>query len=174
MESHWYIVKVLPGKERLLREDFNKKISQEKIKNVIRFVCPTEKELKIIKNKKVSREKVLYNGYLYFETQNELTPDELKVISVMNGIMGLMGERIPVKLKDSDVKRIIKDSELDERNNLLNHQFKNGEVVKIIDGPFLNFDGIISSIIGEKVELEVKIFGRATPIELTIKQIEKF
>ena len=58
MESNWYVVKVLPGKERILKDDFNKQILQGKINNIERFVCPTERELKVVKNKKVVREKV--------------------------------------------------------------------------------------------------------------------
>lgn len=173
MESHWYVVKVLPGKERILKEEFNKQISQGKISNILRFLCPTEKEMKVVKNKKVIREKVLYSGYLYFESETDLSNEDLKFISGMNGLMGLMGERIPVKLRESDVKRVIKDDELDEYNETIRYQFKVGELIKIIDGPFNGFDGVISSLSGEKVSLEVKIFGRVTPVELTLRQIEK-
>jgi transcriptional antiterminator NusG len=173
MQSHWYVVKVLPGKERLLREDFNKKITQEKIKNIDRFVCPTEKEIKLVNNKKVVREKVLYSGYLYFESENELTDDDLKHVSGLEGVMGFMGERIPVKLRETDVRRVIKDDKLEEHNETMQHRYKIGEIVKIVYGPFSTFDGVILSINGDKVSLEVKIFGRATPVELILKQIEK-
>lgn len=173
MESHWYVVKVLPGKERILKDDYNKQILQGKINNIDRFVCPTERELKVVKNKKVVREKVLYSGYLYFESKTNLSSEELKYISGFNGIMGFMGERIPIKLRDSDVKRVIKDDELDEHNQTLKHQYKVGESIKIVDGPFTTFEGIISGINGEKVSLEVRIFGRVTPVELTLRQIEK-
>lgn len=173
MESHWYVVKVLPGKERILKDEFNKQINQGKINNIIRFICPTEKELKVVKNKKVVREKVLYSGYLYFETESDLTKEDLKFISGMNGLMGIMGERIPVKLRDADIKRIIKDDDLEEHNQTIKCNYKVGESIRIVDGPFNSFDGIISSINGEKVSLEVRIFGRVTPVELTLRQIEK-
>lgn len=174
MESHWYVVKVLPGKERILKEEFNKQITQGKINNITRFVCPTEREFKIIKNKKVIREKVLYSGYLYFESENNLSKEDLKFISGFNGLMGFMGERIPIKLKETDIKRVIKDDELDEYNQKLRHEYIVGDSIKIIDGPFTTFEGTISAINGEKVSLEVRIFGRVTPVELTLRQIEKF
>ena len=60
MDTNWYVVKVMPGKERSLTEQFNKEIGLGKIKNILRFICPTEKELVTVKNKKVTREKVLY------------------------------------------------------------------------------------------------------------------
>lgn len=173
MESHWYVIKVLPGKERILKEDFNKLISQGKLSNIIRFLCPTEKELKVVKNKKVVREKVLYTGYLYFESEKQLIEDDLKNISSMSGLMGMMGDKTPIKLRESDIKRIIKDEKLDEHNSTSKFTYQVGEYIKIIDGPFNSFEGLISNIIGERVSLEVKIFGRVTPVELTLKQIEK-
>lgn len=173
METNWYVVKVLPGKERSLTEDFNKQISLGKINNIIRFICPTEKEFKIIRNKKVLREKVLYSGYLYFESGVTLADDDLKIIAGLNGLMGMMGDRTPVRLKNDDIRRILKDDELDTHNTSIKYQYKIGETIKIIDGPFTSFDGVISAISGERVSLEVKIFGRVTPVELTLRQIEK-
>jgi len=167
------VVKVLPGRERILKEEFNKQITQGKINNITRFVCPTEREFKIIKNKKVIREKVLYSGYLYFESQINLSKEDLKFISGFNGLMGFMGERIPIKLKETDVKRVIKDEKLEEFNQSMKYNYSVGDSIKIIDGPFTTFEGIISSVNGEKVSLEVRIFGRVTSVELTLRQIEK-
>ena len=84
METSWYVVKVLPGKERTLNEEFNKQINLGKLNNIIRFVCPTEKEFVVVKKKKVLKEKVLYSGYLYFESPKSLSEDELKHISRPN------------------------------------------------------------------------------------------
>jgi len=173
MESSWYVVKVLPGKERILKEEFNKQISQGKINKIIRFVCPTEKEYKIINNKKVMREKVLYSGYLYFESENNLSKEDLKFISDYSGIMAFMGEKTPIKLRETDVRRVIKDDQLDEHNQNLRCEYIVGDSIKIIDGPFTTFTGIISSISGDKVAVDVRIFGRVTPVELTLRQISK-
>ena len=95
MKTSWYLVKVLPGKERQLTEQYNKEISLGTIKNILRFVCPLEKNLVVVKNKKVIREKVLYSGYLYFETQEKLNDDDLKVIAHQQSIMGLLGDKTP-------------------------------------------------------------------------------
>lgn len=173
MESQWYVVKVLPGKERSLKDEFNKQIELGNIKNVNRFVCPTEKEFKLIKNKKVIRERVLYSGYLYFETERKLTSEELKLLSGLNGLMGMMGDKTPVILRDTDVKRILKDDVLGEYNESKKINYTIGENILIVDGPFKSFNGKISNIINEKVSIEVKIFGRNTNVELTLSQIEK-
>jgi transcriptional antiterminator NusG len=173
MESNWYVVKVLPGKERSLNEDFNKQISLGKIKNVIRFVCPTEKHFVVVKNKKVLREKVLYSGYLYFEATNKLEEPELKTISLIPNIMGMMGDRMPVLLKEADVRRILKDDTLEEHIESKKLKYIIGERVVISEGPFSSFEGIISDVKGDKVDVEVKIFGRNTAVSLTLNQIEK-
>ncbi len=173
MESNWYVVKVLPGKERSLNEDFNKQISLGKIKNVVRFVCPTEKHFVVVKNKKVLREKVLYSGYLYFEATNKLEEPELKTISLIPNIMGMMGDRMPVLLKEADVRRILKDDTLEEHIESKKSKYIIGERVVISEGPFSSFEGVISDVKGDKVDVEVKIFGRNTAVSLTLNQIEK-
>jgi transcriptional antiterminator NusG len=166
METTWYVVKVLPGKERSLTEDFNKQITLGKINNVKRFVCPTEKEFVVTRKKKVLREKVIYSGYLYFETPKKLEEEELKIISLMPNIMGMMGDRMPTMLRENDIKRIIKDEVLENHIESKKLKFINGERVVVSEGPFASFEG-------EKVDIEVKIFGRNTTVSLTLEQIEK-
>jgi len=173
MEQCWYVVKVLPGKERSLSEQFNKEIGLGKIKNINRFVCPTEKEFVALKNKKVLREKVLYSGYLYFESIKNLEDDQLKEIALIPNIMGMMGERIPVKLRESDIRRILKDDSLEQHLDSKKLKYISGEIVKVIEGPFTSFEGTIKELKNDKVDVEIKIFGRNTPVTLTLNQIEK-
>jgi transcriptional antiterminator NusG len=174
MEQSWYVVKVLPGKERSLSEQFNKEIELGRIKNINRFVCPTEKEFVALKNKKVLREKVLYSGYLYFESIKNLEDNQLKEISLIPNIMGMMGDRMPVKLRESDIKRILKDDSLEQHIDSKKVKFMSGETVKVIEGPFTSFEGTIKELKGDKIDVEIKIFGRNTPVTLTLDQIEKF
>lgn len=173
MQNNWYVVKVLPGKERQLTEQYNKEISLGKIPNIIRFVCPLEKNLVVVKNKKVLREKVLYSGYLYFETPQRLSEDELKTIASQQSIMGILGDKTPVLLRESDVMRILKDEMLEEHLHSMNNNFTVGTNVKITEGPFIDFNGIVSAIKGEKVEVEVKIFGRGTNVTVSPLHLEK-
>ncbi len=173
MENIWYVVKVLPGKERSLAEQFNKEISLGKINNIVRFICPTEKEFVLVKNKKVIREKVLYSGYLYFEAPKKLVEEELKVISTIPNIMGMMGDRMPLLLKDTDVRRILKDETLEEHIESKKLKFDTGETVIVSDGPFNDFNGVIKEVKGEKVDVEIKIFGRNTLVSLHLDQIRK-
>jgi len=173
MNTAWYVVKVLPGKERSLNEQFNKDISLGRIININRFVCPTEKEFVILKNKKTLREKVLYSGYLYFESPKKLEEDDLKIISLIPNIMGMMGDRMPLLLKDTDVRRILKDDTLEEHIENKKLKFDTGEPIIVCDGPFKDFNGIIKELKGDRVDVEIKIFGRNTAVSLTLEQIQK-
>jgi transcriptional antiterminator NusG len=173
METNWYLVKVLPGKERTLAEEFNKYISLGKMTNINRFVCPTEKNIVVVKNKKVIREKVLYSGYLYFETGKKLNEDELKTLSLLPNIMGMGGSRVPIELRDSDIKRILKDDTLEQHVDSKKLKYIIGEAVTVVEGPFNTFEGTIAEINGDKVSIEIKIFGRNTAVELTLNQIAK-
>jgi transcriptional antiterminator NusG len=173
MKTSWYLVKVLPGKERQLTEQYNKEISLGTIKNILRFVCPLEKNLVVVKNKKVIREKVLYSGYLYFETQEKLNDDDLKVIAHQQSIMGLLGDKTPIHLRESDVARILKDDVLDEHIQSKKVTLNVTDIVTISDGAFNGFNGIVSAIKGDKVDVEVKVFGRGTIVTVGIEQVEK-
>jgi transcriptional antiterminator NusG len=173
MSTSWYVVKVLPGKERQLTEQYNKEISLGSIKNILRFVCPLEKNLVVVKNKKVIREKVLYSGYLYFETKQKLNDDDLKVIAHQQSIMGILGDKTPVLLRESDVARILKDEVLDEHIQSKKITLNSGDIVSISDGAFSGFNGVISSVKGDKVDVEVKIFGRGTIVTVGIEHVEK-
>ena len=173
MNTAWYVVKVLPGKERSLTEQFNKDISLGRINKIVRFVCPTEKEFVVVKNKKVIREKVLYSGYLYFESLKQLENDDLKIISLIPNIMGMMGDRMPMLLKETDVRRILKDDTLEEHIESKKLKFDTGEPIIVCDGPFKDFNGIIKELKGDRVDVEIKIFGRNTAVSLTLEQIQK-
>jgi transcriptional antiterminator NusG len=173
MENNWYVVKVLPGKERSLTEQFNKEISLGRISNIVRFVCPTEKEFVVVKNKKVIREKVLYSGYLYFEAPKRLMEEQLKVISTIPNIMGMMGDKMPLLLKETDVRRILKDDTLEEHIESKKLKFDTGESIIVCEGPFKEFSGIIKEVKGDRVDVEIKIFGRNTAVSLTLDQIQK-
>jgi transcriptional antiterminator NusG len=173
MNSNWYLVKVLPGKERSLADEYNRQISLGKMSNIKRFVCPTEKHMVVVRNKKSIREKVLYSGYLYFETPKILNEDELKTLSLLPNVMGMGGNRLPVLLRENDVKRILVDENLEQHADSKRLKYIIGERVTVMDGPFNTFEGVISDVKGEKVDIEVKIFGRNTLVELTLNQIQK-
>jgi len=171
--SYWYVVKVLPGKEKQIQDHFNKEIQSGELKNIKRFVCPTENNTIFVKNKKITRESVIYTGYLYFETENKLSDGELKYIGTNNMIMGILGDRKPVLLNKSDVSKILIDENLDEHNESKKHKFKVGEEIKIIQEDFKGFTGTIKELKDDIVQVEVKIFGVGSKIRLKTTDISK-
>lgn len=170
MSSFWYLVKVLPGKERQLEEQFNTEIELGLLKGIVRFHCPMEKYFKVIKSKRVIREKVVYTGYLYFETDHELDLDELKNLSHLPNIMGILGDKKPVRLRDREIERVLNKKTEDIESQI---EFNVGEPIKVIEGPFNSFEGEVMSVDGNKVDVDVKVFGRATKITLMKDQIQK-
>jgi transcriptional antiterminator NusG len=172
MVTYWYLVKVLPGKERQLMEQFNTEIELGDIKGIKRFVCPLEKQYKMIKNKRVIRERVIYTGYLYFEAEHELDQDELKNLSYLPDIMKVLGDKRPVRLRDREIQRVLNEGQKgqDVKSRI---EYRVGEVVKVIDGPFNTFEGEVRNVEGDKVDVDVKVFGRPTKVSLTIEQIQK-
>jgi transcription termination/antitermination protein NusG len=173
METKWYVTKVAPGKERILCDQFNCEINVGKLKNIIRFVCPTEPEIILIRNKKVTREKVIYPGYLYFETENKLNNDELKYIGSKPLIIGMLGNKIPILLNKLDAEKIIKDEALTKRQDEKKNILKPGAEVKISNGSFNGFEGVIDSINSDKAIIMVEIFDRPMKITVNINELTK-
>lgn len=171
--SYWYVVKVLPGKERQIEEHFNKEILTGELKYIKRFVCPVEKNIIIVKNKKTTRDSVIYTGYLYFETEEKLSDVELKYIGSNNMIMGILGDKKPVLLNKKDVEKILKDETLENHIESKKLVFMPGNDVKITNGAFNGFTGTILDVKGDVAQVEVKIFGVGSKIQLKTTEISK-
>lgn len=173
MSTNWYIVKVAHGQERKLNDQFNEKIALGKIKNIIRFICPLEEKIVTVKNKKVKKGSVIYNGYLYFETNKLLNDDELKTISLYPNIMSLMGSKIPKLVSKNDVEKILKDDELNKHIENKSTEIKKGQKVKIITGVFEGFNGVVCNLINDDVEVSINIFDRETKVTLPLNNLIK-
>ena len=173
MNTNWYDLKVTPGKERQMVDHFNTLISLGRMSYVSRFLCPTEKEFVATKKKKIYRDRVLYNGYLYFETEQRLNDEELKELSSFPSVMSMLGDKRPRLMNPTDVQKIIKDEKLEQHQTNKMVSFVKGEEVLLTEGPFASFNGVIIEVKNDKVEVQVKIFGRMTPVTVAIDEIKK-
>lgn len=173
MKNFWYVLKVLSGKEKSLTEQLNQQISLGRIKNVNRFVCPIEQEYVTAKNKKFLKSKVIYNGYIYFESPHKLNEDELKEFSNIPNTISMFGNKLPLLLSKTDVEKILKDDILDEHNEHKKTKYLIGEIIIINDGPFKTFEGVVSKINEDKIDVDVKIFGKTTTVSLFEEHILK-
>ena len=173
----WYVVRSISGKENKVREYIENEIRALGLSDYVKqILIPTEKVYQIRKGKKISKERNFFPGYILIEAA--LTGEVPHAIKNVTGVIGLLGDKngSPVPLRLSEVNRILgKVDELAESNEEINIPFIVGETVKVIDGPFNSFSGVIEEINEEnkKLKVMVKIFGRKTPLELSFMQVEK-
>ena len=177
-ENKWFVLRVLSGKERKIKEYLDIEIRRSGWGNTIsQIMCPVEKVFKVVGGKKVMREKILYSGYILLEaTAARLSDDMIQTINNVSGVIHFLGKDHPDALRRSEVNKMFgKMDELADSGVSMSEPFIIGESVKIIDGPFNDFNGSIEEINDEKKKLKVivKIFGRATPVELSYMQVEK-
>ena len=182
-ESKWYVLRVVSGKERGVKEYLDKDIARSGWTNIIRQVfLPMEKVFKVQNGKKVMREKNYFPGYLMLEVEDgKLTDDIVQHVSNISNIMhfltdGKGSKGNIISLRKAEVNKML--GKVDEMNDIgvtINEPFIIGETIKIIEGPFNDFNGVIEEVNDEKKKLKVtvKIFGRSTPVELSYVQVEK-
>jgi len=169
----WYIVRAQTNKERSVAERIQKSAEKGDLQGKVgKVIVPIENTFYMKGGKKVKREKVMFPGYIFIETN---ATGELKYfLRGVNGASGFLTNR------SGEIQPLTEG----EVNNMLGIQenlskvvdispFIVGEEVRIIDGPFSTFVGKIDHIDGQKVKLSVAIFGRITPLELNLSQIDK-
>lgn len=177
-ENKWFVLRVLSGKERKIKDYLDIEIRRSGWGNVItQIMCPVEKVFKVVGGKKVMREKILFSGYILLEaTTSRLSDDMIQAIKNVSGVIHFLGKDHPDALRKSEVNKMFgKMDEMADSGVVMSDPFVIGEPVKIIDGPFNDFNGTIEEINDEKKKLRVvvKIFGRSTPVELSYMQVEK-
>jgi transcriptional antiterminator NusG len=178
LQKKWYVIRAIGGKEKKVKEYIENEIARLNLQDYVsQVLIPQEKVYQIRNGKKISKERNFFPGYVLVEAAmvGEI-PHILKNITHVIGFLGAKGDELPTPLRPSEVKRILgKVDELAEGDEELNVPFFVGETVKVIDGPFNSFTGIIEEVNEEKKKLKVmvKIFGRKTPLELSFMQVEK-
>ena len=178
ISKRWYVVRAVSGKEKKVKELLELEISRHKLNDfVAQVLIPTEKVFQIRNGKKVNKEKAYLPGYVLIEASlvGEV-PHIIKGIPNVIGFLGAVKGGEPVPMRLSEVNRILgKVDELAENEEEVRITFVIGENVKVIDGPFNNFSGVVDEINEEKKKLKVmvKIFGRKNLLELSYMQVEK-
>jgi transcriptional antiterminator NusG len=177
-ETKWYVLRVISGKEKKVKEYLDKEVRLSGWSNaILQILCPIEKVFKVVAGKKVLREKILFPGYLMLEAaEGKLSDDMIQTIKNVTGVIHFLGKDHPTALRKSEVNKMFgKMDEVSEQGVGFAEPYIIGETVKIIDGPFNDFNGTVEEVNEEKKKLKVvvKIFGRATPVELSYMQVEK-
>ncbi len=178
VKKRWYVIRAISGKEKKVKELLELEVERNGLTEFVnQILIPTEKVYQIRNGKKVSKEKAYLPGYVLIECA--LIGEVEHTIKSMNNVIGFLGGEKggdPLPMRQSEVNRILgKVDELAETDAEMDIPFVVGESVKVTDGPFNNFNGVIEEVNEEKKKLKVmvKIFGRKTPLELSYLQVEK-
>lgn len=172
----WYVLRAVSGKENKVREYLESEISKSDLgKYISQVLIPTEKTFTVRNGKKVMKERAYLPGYVLIEA--ELTGEVIHELKNINYVAGFLPSTTnPQPLRDSEVKRILGTmDELEEAGEEIDMQYFVGENVKVINGPFSSFTGVIEEVNEDRKKLKVmvKIFGRKQLLELGYMQVEK-
>ena len=174
----WYALKAMSGKEQKVKEYIENACVQTDLGRLVsQVLLPMETVSLKRGNKRSSKERLLMPGYVLVECI--LSQMVQGILRNIPGVLGFLGETRggdPLPIRESEANRILgKVDEMQEDTAAIDTPYEIGENVKVIDGPFNSFIGIIEDINEEKKKLKVmvKIFGRKTPLELSFVQVEK-
>jgi transcriptional antiterminator NusG len=175
-EFKWYVVRVISGQEKKIKAYIESELKREGLEeNVSQILIPMEKVVQLKNGKKITKERNYYPGYIMVEAN--LEGEMVHIIKNVLGVVGFLGSKDrPEPLRASEINRMLgRVDALNESGDNVEVPYLVGEPVKVIDGPFNGFSGVIEEINEEKKKLKVivKIFGRRTPLELNYIQVEK-
>ena len=172
---NWYIVQAYSGFEKKvvqsIKDELKKHELSEKLEEIL---VPTHQVTEVKKGKRTKKEKKFFPGYVLVKI--DLSKEIYHMIKNLQKVSGFLGSSDkPTPISDSEIKRIlgqVSEKAVSQKSGI---SFEIGEKVKVCDGPFASFNGLIEEIDEEKSRLKVSvsIFGRATPVDLEFNQVEK-
>ena len=175
-EKKWYVVRAISGKEKKAKEYIESEMAKRGWSNDVPTVLiPTEQVVAIRNGKKVIKERNFFPGYVIIEA--DLRDEIIPVIQNLPNVLDFLREREgkPIPMRQNEINRILGKMDESVDSNEMMDRFIVGENVKVIDGPFNSFVGVVEEINEDKKKLKVtvKIFCRKTPLELNFSQVEK-
>ncbi len=175
MDPRWYVVNVHSGCEKKVAESIKEQAVIKKMDDkIFDVMIPTEQVVEVKKGTKVASERKFFPGYILVKMI--MTDDAWHLIKNNPNVSNFLGSRNkPYPITEAEVKRIMTQMEegIERPQTVVN--FEVGEQVRVCDGPFASFVGLVEEVDTEKarVKVSVSIFGRATPVELEYNQVEK-
>jgi transcriptional antiterminator NusG len=178
----WYALQCLSNHEdKVKRYLFKYREEDEEFANCLKEVLVPIETISEVKNgKKKQRDRKFYPGYVFvemklFDNHGQLLKDPWYKIKETDGVINFIGRENPTALAEDEIGRILRQVQEAEGKEVPKVNFSVGEVVKILDGPFLNLTGEIDEIdpVKGSLKVSVSIFGRFTPVELEFWQVEK-
>jgi len=172
-EAKWYVIHSYSGYENKVEHNLNQRIASMGMQNkIFRVVVPTEEEVEIRDGKRRSSRRRVFPGYIL--VQMILDDESWYVVRNTPGVTGFVGSGTkPIPLRQEEVDKIL--ARMEEEHPRIRVNFRVGETVRIVEGPFADFMATVDEIYPErgKVRLLVSFFGRETPVEMDFLQVEK-
>ncbi len=176
----WYILHTLATQEKRVAETIQKKIQDGEFKNIVfNIKVPTEQVIEMKDGKKIKKEQKFFPGYVLVDMEmNNETMQMMRKIPGVTHFLGAGIKKLPQPLSQEEIDKIMKKEEQVrevEKPSSPKIKFVIDEPVKIIDGPFKGFQGVVEEVNPEKgrVKVRVEIFGRPTPVDLDFLQVER-
>ncbi len=175
MAKKWYILHTYSGYENKVKTSLDERVKTQGMQEYFgRILVPTETVVELVKGQKKESSRKFYPGYVLINMEmNEQTWHMVMDTPKVTGFLG--GETNPVAVPDEEAEAVINQIEAGTLQPKSKYQFEEGDEVRVVDGPFSNFNGIVEEVKPEKGKLRVliSIFGRATPVELEFVQVSK-
>ncbi len=175
MALRWYVVHVYSGFEGKVQKSLEDRIASFPHPHKFgRVVVPTEQIVELVKGKRKTSDRKFYPGYILI--QMELDDDTWHIVNNTDKVSGFLGGREkPSPISEEEAARILDRMEAGKRQPKPKYFFEAGDEVRVIDGPFTNFNGTVEDVNPEKgkIKVLVSIFGRSTPVELEFVQVTK-
>ena len=175
MAANWYVLHVYSGFERKVAESIMEQAEQSHLSNQIEEVLvPVEEVVEMRRGAKVNTERKFFPGYVLVKM--EMTDESWHLVKNTAKVTGFLGGRgRPTPLSQAEAERILHQVQEGIDRPKPSITFEIGEQVRVCDGPFTSFNGLVEDVDDEKARLKVavSIFGRATPVELEYSQVEK-
>lgn len=175
MDARWYVVNVYSGSEKKVAESIKEQAVLKGMEDrIFEVMVPTEEVVEMKKGARVSSERKFFPGYVLVKMI--MSDDAWHIIRNTPRVSGFLGSRNkPQPITEAEAQRIIKQMTEGVERPRTAIEFENGEQVRVIDGPFASFVGVVEEVDAEKMRLKlsVSIFGRSTPVELEFSQVEK-
>ncbi|MFV0626116.1 MAG: transcription termination/antitermination protein NusG [Alphaproteobacteria bacterium] len=175
MSARWYVVQVYSGSEKKVAESIKEQVVLKKLEErIIEILVPTEEVVEVKKGTKVNTERKFFPGYILVKMV--MDDDVWHVIKNTPKVSGFLGGRNkPLPISDKEAEKIIMQMQEGVERPKTVVAYEIGDEVRVADGPFASFIGLVEEIDSEKSRLKVSvsIFGRSTPVELEYSQVEK-
>ncbi len=172
MAARWYVVHTYSGQETKVFNYLNELIQAGDLgEQLIQVLMPTQDVVQVKNGKKLKTTRKFFPSYVLVEM--ELTKETMHAVQDAAGVTGFVGGKKPQPLKEDEVRRILGQTEKSSRQQISEVPFEIGDAVKIKEGPFKDFDGVVDEIHPEKgkIKVMVSVFGRSTPVEVDFMHV---